>query len=434
MGKTGGSGFLCHDEAGMNGQQVGQQFVRVYFKTFFNNPKNLLSLYKEESTFTRGEGKDVVTYKGLKEIETALEGLQANCLVDVRNVVIQDSLENYIVTVTGLFRDTVADSHRAFTQVFLLHPQKPKGLFVLNEIFLYADHEEDDTDDRNFLDVGAPTSDEKEKELSSPAKESEVVDEVTTGRSDAEPEAAVTAPESVEVTANDSQAVEMPQEVADVAQEAVQPAAEGAIPQEVAAVPVEEIQAKEEAKKELNEVPKKVEEKPFSWDTVHKDQKKLVATPSKPGPAASPSQKPPVSRPAARNSPGPAPAKGETRYVEVSNFDPSANKDVLKKAFASFGAVKYVSFQGQQRAILEFETAEAASSVLSAKSVKVDDKSVRVSPSSAPPPRNNSSRGKSRDAGARGGRGGNRTPKGSVRGTATKSERPYRNASGNSQQ
>ena len=125
---------------------------------------------------------------------------------------------------------------------------------------------------------------------------------------------------------------------------------------------------KEEAKKEINEVPKKTEEKPFSWDTVHKDKKKLVASsPGKPGPAASPSQKPAVSRPATRNSPGPVPAKGETRYVEVNNFDPSANKDVLKKAFASFGVVKYVSFQGQQRAILEFETPEAASSVLSAK-------------------------------------------------------------------
>merc|ERR1712233_26024 len=243
-------GFLCHDEAGMNGQQVGQQFVRVYFKTFFNNPKNLLSLYKEESTFTRGEGKDVVTYKGLKEIETALEGLQANCLVDVRNVVIQDSLENYIVTVTGLFRDTVADSHRAFTQVFLLHPQQPKGLFVLNEIFLYADHEEDDTDDRNFLDVGAPTPEEKEEPV--PAKESEVVAEVTTGRSDAEPESAAAVPESSEVVAKEPQAEEKPQEVADVAQEAVQPVTEEAVPQEVAGVPVEEVQAKEEAKKEIN--------------------------------------------------------------------------------------------------------------------------------------------------------------------------------------
>jgi len=425
-------GFLCHDEAGMNGQQVGQQFVRVYFKTFFNNPKNLLSLYKEESTFTRGEGKDVVTYKGLKEIETALEGLQANCLVDVRNVVIQDSLENYIVTVTGLFRDTVADSHRAFTQVFLLHPQQPKGLFVLNEIFLYADHEEDDTDDRNFLDVGAPTPEEKEEPV--PAKESEVVAEVTTGRSDAEPESAAAVPESSEVVAKEPQAEEKPQEVADVAQEAVQPVTEEAVPQEVAGVPVEEVQAKEEAKKEINEVPKKTEEKPFSWDTVHKDKKKLVAAPNKPGPAASPSQKPPTSRPAVRNSPGPAPAKGETRYVEVSNFDPSANKDVLKKAFGSYGVVKYVSFQGQQRAILEFETADAASSVLSAKSVKVDDKLVRVAPSSAPPPRNNSSRGKSREAGARGGRGGNRTPKGNTRGANKPAEgRPYRN-SGNSQQ
>merc|ERR1712137_1529848 len=271
----------------------GQQFVRVYFKTFFNDPKSLLSLYKEESTFTRGEGKDVVTYKGLKEIETALEGLQANCLVDVRNVVIQDSLENYIVTVTGLFRDTVADSRRAFTQVFLLHPQKPKGLFVLNEVFLYADHEEDDADERDVLDV-SPVSGEKESEV---------------------------------------------------------------------------------------------------------------------------------------------PAKGETRYVEVNNFDPPANKDVLKKAFASFGVVKYVSFQGQQRAILEFETPEAASSVLSAKSVKVDDKLVRVAPSSAPPPRNNSSRGKARDAaGARGGRGGRTAKGGSTRGATKSDGRPFRNSGTNSQQ
>merc|ERR1712137_219177 len=407
----------------------GQQFVRVYFKTFFNDPKSLLSLYKEESTFTRGEGKDVVTYKGLKEIETALEGLQANCLVDVRNVVIQDSLENYIVTVTGLFRDTVADSRRAFTQVFLLHPQKPKGLFVLNEVFLYADHEEDDTDDRNFLDVGTgtPTS---EKQDSPPAKESEVVNEVTTGRIDAEPEPAA---EPSEVEVKEPQAEEKPQEVSDVAQEAVQPVAEEAIPPEVAAAPAEEVQAKEEAKKELSEVPKKTEEKPFSWADVH--PKKLVASPNKPGPAASPTQKPPVSRPAAKNSPVPVPVKGETRYVEVNSFDPSANKDVLKKAFASFGVVKYVSFQGQQRAILEFETAEAASSVLSAKSVKVDDKLVRVAPSSAPPPRNNSSRGKARDAaGARGGRGGRTAKGGSTRGATKSDGRPFRNSGTNSQQ
>ena len=49
-----------------SGQLVGQQFVRVYFKTLFSDPNKLQSLYKEESTFTRGEGKEVVTSKGLQ--------------------------------------------------------------------------------------------------------------------------------------------------------------------------------------------------------------------------------------------------------------------------------------------------------------------------------------------------------------------------------
>ena len=208
----------------MNGQQVGQQFVRVYFKTFFNDPKSLLSLYKEESTFTRGEGKDVVTYKGLKVCARfplvpglfpspllhvltyfgyyfhSLLVMSSSAIVGDRDCLgrssselfggcpqrghpgffrelycdctyfsfiypayltpldrhLQDRAGIHFPQVTGLFRDTVADSRRAFTQVFLLHPQKPKGLFVLNEVFLYADHEEDDADEERDGEPGDP--------------------------------------------------------------------------------------------------------------------------------------------------------------------------------------------------------------------------------------------------------------------------------------
>lgn len=47
--------------------KVGQQFVKFYFKALFQDDQTkLLSLYKENSTLTRVEGKDIKTYQGLE--------------------------------------------------------------------------------------------------------------------------------------------------------------------------------------------------------------------------------------------------------------------------------------------------------------------------------------------------------------------------------
>ena len=50
----------------MDVQQVGNQFVRVYFKTLFENPMTLLSLYKNDSTCSRGHSTEMVSHKGLE--------------------------------------------------------------------------------------------------------------------------------------------------------------------------------------------------------------------------------------------------------------------------------------------------------------------------------------------------------------------------------
>lgn len=47
-------------------EQVGKQFVLVYFRTLFQDPMTLLRLYKDDSSLTRAEGSEIKTYKGLK--------------------------------------------------------------------------------------------------------------------------------------------------------------------------------------------------------------------------------------------------------------------------------------------------------------------------------------------------------------------------------
>merc|ERR1712137_1048922 len=124
----------------MEQEQVGKHFVFVYFSTLIKDPKDLLNLYKENSTLTRSESSGVVTYKGRKEIGQALDNTKPNCLFDVRNIVCQNSFgRSLIVTVSGLVEKPGEEIKRPFTQVFVLHPQQPQGLFVLNEIFLNTD-------------------------------------------------------------------------------------------------------------------------------------------------------------------------------------------------------------------------------------------------------------------------------------------------------
>merc|ERR1711959_672118 len=126
-------------------------------------PMTLLSLYKSESTCSTGDKSKVISHNGLEEISESLKSIQPNCLLDIRNVVVQGSFENsLIITVTGLVRDALGDSERPFTQVFVLHPQKPKGLFVLNEIFLYTD--ESDVPDPLRKPVEEPKKPRKQKE------------------------------------------------------------------------------------------------------------------------------------------------------------------------------------------------------------------------------------------------------------------------------
>lgn len=50
----------------MDVQQVGNQFVRVYYETLIEAPMTLLSLYKSESTCSTGDKSKVISHNGLE--------------------------------------------------------------------------------------------------------------------------------------------------------------------------------------------------------------------------------------------------------------------------------------------------------------------------------------------------------------------------------
>ena len=288
---------------------------------------------------------------------------------------------------TGLFRNTVAGTQRAFTQVFLLHPQEPKGYFILNEIFVYADHEEIDEADRSVLDV-APKQEEKgaaqeavekvkekEEEEEEPAAIVEEVTETVQEQQPVEPSPSSTPVEETESPADEVAPVEEEKKEKktkdrkerkkkkDQKKESSEVPAEATVPQEAEQTP-------EVPSKDLATPNKKESSAAFSWDSVRHDNATPVSTP-----AVVPTQRTTApARQATENKSASATSEktgADTRFVEVSNFDLSANKDTLKAAFASFGVPRYISFQGQSRAILEFEDAQIGALVIASKKVSV---------------------------------------------------------------
>ena len=134
--------------------------------------------------------------------------------------------------------------------------------------------------------------------------------------------------------------------------------------------------------KELKKPTETVDEKPkvHSWASIAKKGKPEGNTPAVPpkveSPATNASVEPPKASPATKKpesasteSREPKSTSGntsnaESRYLEVRNFDGTAKAETLKKAFSQFGAVSYVRFLGNTRAVIEFEDAKSAQKAL----------------------------------------------------------------------
>jgi len=344
----------------------------VYYETLIEAPMTLLSLYKSESTCSTGDKSKVISHNGLEEISESLKSIQPNCLLDIRNVVVQGSFENsLIITVTGLVRDALGDSERPFTQVFVLHPQKPKGLFVLNEIFLYTD----ESDVPDPLRKPVEQVDAKQEEVvtkEEPIKE--VKNEDNQPKEDPKPVEEPKKPRKQKENPKKKQTAQKPREDKKETEKKVETA----------------------VAKELKKPTETVDEKPkvHSWASIAKKGKPEGNTPAVPpkveSPATNASVEPPKASPATKKpesasteSREPKPTSGntsnaESRYLEVRNFDGTAKAETLKKAFSQFGAVSYVRFLGNTRAVIEFEDAKSAQKALVKKSIKVGEKNVQM--------------------------------------------------------
>lgn len=345
-------------------RKVSEQFVKVYFENLFKDPMTLLKLYTEESCITRGEGSDIIYYKGLKEIGQALQFMKPNCLLDIKKVAMQNTFEkSLIVTVTGFAHDTGIT--RPFTQVFLLHPQEPlKGLFVLNDIFLNTDEEDNSQEVEPIVNDNTNSSKDIVQD-----EASKVDEEVTEKESES--------PKEKEIKPNSTKKPEQTKK--SKSKKPIKNKKNKSTNEN------EKEKEKENGKNEPifeppteNAIPSKL-----SWATI---AKKAIPTPSAP----TPTQQPAIKKATPKKKVEKQNTQQKTqktnlptepsRFLEVRNFDNSEVSDSLKNSFRSFGTVTYVHFLGPTRCLLEFVDAESVSKVLeSGQPIKVNGKTVQVS-------------------------------------------------------
>jgi len=373
----------------MEEDRVGRQFVVVYFNTLLKNPSVLLDLYKESSTLTRREDGEIVTYKGLKEIGQAIRNTKPNCLLDVRNVVCQKSFENsLIVTVSGLVEKPGEEVKRPFTQVFVLHPQQPEGLFVLNEIYLNTDIAA--SGEQSFLspeetDLPAEEPQKPTEEVSETSEASEEKEQGEKEGSEVENEAT---PEKQPEVKEEVQVVDPKPDTTPVeevietppAEKSKQPT-ENAKPTKKSGKPQKKKEAKKNSEAESTNTAKVEseevkEKKQQSWAEIAKRNAALASPTVTPPVSANPTVTA-VAAPKKVASPKETPkdtpkrVQSDSRYLEVCDFHASAKLDTLKTAFRGYGNVTYVHFLGHTRALVEFQNAETVNKILAQTTVRI---------------------------------------------------------------
>lgn len=123
----------------VNRQAVAKQFVRLYYGILNTHPEFLYQFYGKNSTVTVSETmEEGETLMETAEDETAvkelLKALYSDVSVRIETAVPQFSVdESILLHVNGSMYRQRSDTHRAFTQAFVLFPQE-NGYYIRTDI------------------------------------------------------------------------------------------------------------------------------------------------------------------------------------------------------------------------------------------------------------------------------------------------------------